>query len=96
MKNPIKIFHITLSVLIVTLTFLCVFQIVGITQEKYLAQKYQRAAFAAAEENSSGPQEEGNGLSLEKIEQMAKERGFTVAGNITYVKISGSEVVVVR
>jgi hypothetical protein len=94
MQSFIKVSSILLLSLIVVLTVSCVFQIVGITHEKFLAHEKQQEINAIAEESSLAFEENGNGLSLAEVEEFAKENNFVNARNITYLRVPATEVVV--
>ena len=96
MNTIFKTSFITLSLLIVVLTFSCIFQIINTTQEKHLVQRYQREINKLSGESYFANQKMENRLTLSEVEEMARERSFTESENITYVRVSSSEVVVVR
>ncbi len=92
MKRISKNYNIPFFFLVITLALFVVFQIVNITEENNLAQKYQREIDSISGESFSAVST--NGLSLDEIKEEAKERGFTREGLVTYVEVSGTEVVV--
>ncbi len=96
MKTISKIFRITLAVLAIVFSFSCVFQIIKMTNEKYLVEKYQEEVNTISEEIYSASQNFEKELTLATVENMAKEKNFVQSENITYVKVSSAEVVVVR
>jgi len=89
----LKIIYGLLISLIVVLTFSCVFQIVTVTQETYLTQRYQKKINTIAREVSS-PFRGEEKLSLSEVEEMAYERGFTGSESVSYVEVFATEVVV--
>ncbi len=92
MKKISKNYNIPFFFFVVTLALFVVFQIVTITQENNLAQKYQREIDSILGESFSSVST--NGLSLDEIRRKAEEKGFARDGLVTYVEVSGTEVVV--
>ena len=93
MNNISKTICALLASLIIVLTFSCVFQIVSITQETYLAQKYQEKINMVTREATSSFQENEK-LSLGVVEEMMREKNFTNSGSVSYVEVLATEVVV--
>lgn len=96
MKSLLKISSVFLGVLVVVLTFFCIFQIINSTQEKHLVQSYQEKINTITRDRSLGFSERGNNLTLSEVENIARKRDFVESENVTYVRVSSSEVVVVR
>ncbi len=96
MKSLLKISSVFLGVLVVVLTFFCIFQIINSTQEKHLVQSYQEKINTITRDRSLGFSERGNNLTLSEVENIARKRNFVESENVTYVRVSSSEVVVVR
>ncbi len=87
----LKHYHAFLGVLVVGLAFLCVFQIVKITEEKYLAQEYQKELREVSRMTLTIENPENN-FSLREVEEIAKENGFVNKGNVAYVEVPSTEV----
>jgi len=79
--------------LIVVLTFSCISQIVSITQETYLAQRYQEKINTITREATSPFQVNGD-ISMSKVEEMAREKNFTNSESVSYVEVLATEVVI--
>ncbi len=94
MKSIFKISYISLFFFVIVLTFSCIFQIINITQERYLAQRYQEKINTISKENYFALRGSENGPSLREIERIARENNFTDAGSVTYIKAPATEVVV--
>ncbi len=93
MKTVLKFSHILLSSLVVVLAVFCIYQIISVTQERYVAEKNQRKVNAIVRENYSFSQSSNNEVSLRDVEEMALERGFIATEDVAYIKVSGTEVV---
>jgi hypothetical protein len=94
MKSIFKISYLFFFSLVIVLTFSCVFQIINITQEKYLTQEFQKKINTISRENLYTLQGSESSLSLREIETMARERKFTDLGTVSYLKVPATEVVV--
>ncbi len=88
-----KISCLSLFLLLVALTFSCVVQVVSATQEKSAIQKYQSKINERRNESSVDYSINGNGISLSAIEEMARERMFVESSEVTFVKVSTTEIV---
>lgn len=64
------------------------------TQERYLAESYQRKINTISRENYTFSHNVQDGISLSEVEEIARERSFTEVGSITYIKVPSTEVVV--
>lgn len=94
MKSILKVVWGSLISLAIVLTFSCIFQIVDITQDNYLAQQKQRKINTISRESLYSLHQSENSISLGEIEKMARERNFTDSEGITYLRVSSTEVVV--
>ncbi len=94
MKVISKISYISLLFFAIVLTFSCIFQIIGVTQEKYLSQEYQEKINTISRESYFAFRGVENGPSLKEVEEMAREDNFIDVENIIYVKAPATEVVV--
>ncbi len=94
MQFFLKSFNVLMISLAVVLTFSCIFQIVGITQEKYLAHLYQEKINTIEKESYFITRGEDSRLSLVQAEEMARERDFVETGVVTYLRVPATEVVV--
>ncbi len=88
-----KTAYILLGSLIVILTFFCIFQIINVTQETYLAQRYQKEINTITRESVS-PFSGEEKLSLREVEELARERDFVESDSVSYVEVLATEVVV--
>jgi hypothetical protein len=94
MQGFLKIIYGLMISLAIVLTFSCIFQIVGITQDKYLAHLYQEKINTIEREKHLNVNAEVHRLSLVQFEEMARERNFVDAGSVTYLRVPATEVVV--
>ncbi len=94
MKSILKISYLSLFFFVIVLTFSCIFQIINLTQEKYLTQRYQEKINTISRKNYFNHHGSENGFSLREVEEIARENNFTDKGSITYLKAPATEVVV--
>ncbi len=94
MKSIFKISYLSLFFFVIVLTFSCLFQIINLTQEKYLTQRYQEKINTISRKNYFDHYSAENGFSLREVEEIARENNFTETGSITYLKAPATEVVV--
>ncbi len=87
-----KIYNTFLSFLIIALSFLCVFQIITISKERDFARNYQQEANKI--NSNYFIQETEESFSLNEVEEIAQKRNFVQSGDVNYVKISSTQVVV--
>ncbi len=94
MKSIFKISYLTLFFFVIVLTFSCIFQVINLTQEKYLTLRYQEKINTISRKNYSGAHDVKNGFSLKEVKRIASENNFTETESITYLKAPATEVVV--
>jgi hypothetical protein len=94
MKSFFKIFKTFLFLSVVPLVFCSIFQITEMTKEKQLIQETQKEIDLILEESAFSVL--SNEMSLDEVEEMARERNFIDISNtdITYIEETPTEVVV--
>ncbi len=93
MKGFFRFIYVSLFALAIVLSFSCIYQIINVTQERYLAQRYQKKVNTISRENYSLFYGLQNGISLKEVEEIVKEKEFTQAKDVTYLQVSSREVV---
>ncbi len=88
-----KISCLTLFLLIGVLTFSCIFQVVGATQEKSAMHGYQRKISAVKKEKEENYMLNGSNISLSSVEKIARENMFVDSSDVIFVRPSSTEVV---
>ncbi|MGM0439349.1 MAG: hypothetical protein ACQEP3_02875 [Patescibacteria group bacterium] len=92
-KN-LKIQYILFSLLLLVSIFTYVFQVSALTKETYLIEDYQQKIDSYSKENSSLEYKFLQNNSFFEVENIAQELNFEEVGRVSYIEVSGSEVVV--
>ena len=92
-KN-LKIQYILFSLLLLVSIFTYVFQVSALTQETYLIEDYQEKINSYSQESSSLEYKFLQSNSFFEVENIARELNFEEAQRVSYIEVTGSEVVV--
>ncbi len=92
--DKIKSKYLILIFLLVAVIFSYVNQVSQLTEENYLIEKYQREIDYYSQESRSLEHQVLQDNSFSQVESLAQKLNFEETDKVSYIEVSGSEVVV--
>ncbi len=94
MKKKYLRLHLFSAIVLLLLMVSYVFQVHSLTRENYLIERYQESINGYSQESRSLEYQFLQSNSFFEVENIAKEVDFVRADNVSYIQVTGSEVVV--
>jgi len=94
MKKKYLRLHLFSAIVLLLLIVSYVFQVHSLTRENYLIERYQENINSYSQESRSLEYQFLQNNSFFEVENIAKEVDFVRADDVSYIQVTGSEVVV--
>ncbi len=93
-NKTLKIQYVVFSTLLILSIFTYVIQVGALTQENYLIENYQKEINSYSRESNNLEYKFLQSNSFFEVENIAQELNFEEANRVSYIEVTGSEVVV--